>query len=200
MVEPAAPPRPWRLCGGCRKPRPFVSSGKIRLNANGRRLDAWLIYRCIACDRTWNRTVAERIAVSSVPDAKLQAMHRSDPDWVRNREFDLAFLRRYSSRIDLDCDLVVKKSPPQAVPWDWSIITLHIEAPWPTVIRLDRLLSNKLPISRSGLRAMERKGSVKIFPVPAASLKKPVLGRITVRFVASMLAEEHRAALAGQSL
>ncbi len=198
-VEPIASPDPWRQCSGCGEPRPFVSSGKIRLNANGGRLDAWLIYRCIACDRSWNRPLAERVAVSSVSEADLRAMQQSDRDWVRKQEFDLVSLRRHCRRVDLHSDLVVKKFSPQPIPPDWSTIALHIAAPLPTGVRLDRLLSNELPIPRSGLQAMYRRGGLEIGPASSTSLKKALFGQVTVWFLASKLADEQRVALASTS-
>jgi hypothetical protein len=53
-------PQPILNCSRCSGARPFRSSGLFRLNANGKRLDAWLIYRCAACDNAWNRTIFER--------------------------------------------------------------------------------------------------------------------------------------------
>ena len=58
--HPRTPPQPWLACSRCRDIRPFRCSEKFRLNANGKRLDAWLIYRCGSCDNTWNRPVLER--------------------------------------------------------------------------------------------------------------------------------------------
>src|SRR5262245_23844455 len=77
-VEPTTSPQPWKHCSSCGDIRPFLSSGKIRLTANGRKLDAWLIHKCATCERTWNRPIAERLAVASISE-DLQAMRRSDP-------------------------------------------------------------------------------------------------------------------------
>ncbi len=39
----------YHRCGGCGKKQEFVNSGKFRVNANGNRVDVWLIYRCKKC-------------------------------------------------------------------------------------------------------------------------------------------------------
>ena len=191
-AEPATPPQPWKHCSSCGDIRPFLSSGKIRLNANGRRLDAWLIYKCAACERTWNRPVAERLAVVSVPKADLDAMQRSDASWVRAREFDLASLRRYCDRIELPSEVSVAKTSAGGTAGSWSAILLTIDAPHPTGQRLDRLLATGLKLSRSSLAAMHRAGALQIEPASRAGLKKPVGGRLAVRFIASGIPEEHR--------
>ncbi|MFC0803867.1 DUF1062 domain-containing protein [Ensifer sp. P24N7] len=70
-IIPLIPPQPWVACSGCGGVRAFESSNKIRLNANGRKLDAWLIYKCSTCDRTWNRPIFERRNVRDIRPAVL---------------------------------------------------------------------------------------------------------------------------------
>ena len=62
-----------RFCPGYGCERPFVSSGKFRMNANGRRLDVWLIYKCPACGTTWNMEVVARTPVSELSPGRLRA-------------------------------------------------------------------------------------------------------------------------------
>lgn len=133
------------------QPHLFRSSGKIRLNANGRRLDAWLIYKCGSCEKTWNLPLVERVAVTSIAERDLRAMHGSDPAWVREREFDLATLGRYCDQIDIPPDLTVTKIVEGDLAGAWSVIELVIDAQRPTGQRLDRLLARELKLTRSEL-------------------------------------------------
>lgn len=196
-VEPATPPEPWRHCSGCGDLRPFLSSGKIRLNANGRKLDAWLIYRCAACDRTWNRPIAERQPVASIAQADLWAMQMSEASWVRAREFDTAALGRSCSRIELSPEVSVVKTVLNIPAGPWSVIQLVIDAPRPTGQRLDRLLAAELNLSRSALSALHRTGGLSVEPAARTGLKKPVAGRLAVQFTASRLMVEHGSPLRG---
>jgi hypothetical protein len=196
-VEPTTPPQPWKHCSSCGDIRPFLSSSQIRLNANGRKLDAWLIYKCAACERTWNRPIAERLAVASISEADLQAMQRSDPSWVRVQEFDLASLKRYCDRIELHPEVCKAKTSMDSMLGSWSAIVLTIDAPCPTGQRLDRLLATELKVSRSSLQSMHRAGGLQIEPASRAGLKKLVNGRLAVRFFASKLTEEHSMTLPG---
>ncbi|WP_306006517.1 DUF1062 domain-containing protein [Aquicoccus porphyridii] len=194
-IEPVTPPRPKRHCSTCADSRLFHSSGKIRLNANGRRLDAWLIYKCETCDRTWNLPLVERAIVSSISEADLQAMHKSDPAWVREREFDLAMLGRHCDRVDIPPDLNVTKSINGARPEAWSVIALAIEAPRVTGQRLDRLLAGELGLTRSELHAMAKAGGLQMESVSGKALRKPVKGRVTLRFASARLSERQRVSL-----
>ena len=75
-----------RRCGGCGKKTVFTSAGKFRVNANGRRLDIWLICRCERCGHTWNVPVYERIT----PE-------RLDPElYQRFMENDLPLAEQYA--------------------------------------------------------------------------------------------------------
>ncbi|RVC12935.1 DUF1062 domain-containing protein, partial [Mesorhizobium sp. M7A.F.Ca.AU.001.01.1.1] len=45
-IAPQTAPRPLINCNRCGTVRAYCSSGKFRVNANGKRIDVWLIYRC----------------------------------------------------------------------------------------------------------------------------------------------------------
>lgn len=53
-IAPKTAPRPLISCSRCGTVKAYCSSGKFRVNANGKRIDVWLIYRCIDCDNSWN--------------------------------------------------------------------------------------------------------------------------------------------------
>ena len=56
-----------RNCSGCGKKSHFSNTKKFRVNANGSKIDVWLIYQCEKCKHTYNLTIYERAKVSSVP-------------------------------------------------------------------------------------------------------------------------------------
>ena len=99
-IIPKRPPALDRHAADAEAFRAFQSSNKIRLNANGRKLDAWLIYKCMACDKTWNRPIFERRNVRDIDPAVLEALQSNDPDWIRAETFNLEALRRKSQRIE----------------------------------------------------------------------------------------------------
>lgn len=99
-ITPRTAPQPWLACSGCGDLRAFQASGKIRLNANGRKLDAWLIYKCLICDKSWNRPIFERQNVRDISPSVMEALQSNDPQWIRAETFNLEALRRKSQRID----------------------------------------------------------------------------------------------------
>lgn len=56
-----------RRCSGCGRKTRFQNAKKFRVNANGNRLDVWLIYQCELCKHTYNLAIYERQSVSSIP-------------------------------------------------------------------------------------------------------------------------------------
>lgn len=162
-VIPRSAPRPWIACGNCGSLKPFTSSGKIRLNANGRRLDAWLIYKCLDCAKTWNRPLLERENVRSIDCELLEALQSNDPEWIRKQEFDIDGLRRYAQRVDQVGSVdVYKQGSSQGR--DPTRLEIAFVVPLQTSMRLDRLLSAELGLSRSQLHALHADAELQCHP------------------------------------
>ncbi|MCQ1569696.1 DUF1062 domain-containing protein [Neorhizobium galegae] len=172
-ATPKTPPRPILGCSGCGGPQPFRSSGRIRLNANGKRLDAWLIYRCIACDGTWNRPIFERQTIRAIDPAMLDAMQASTPDFVARIEFDALALRAKAGRIEESDDIDMRKTVLHHDA-DWRRIAITLALPYPTGLRLDRLLAAELPLSRSRLQVLFDNGEIRVEPERKDVLKRGI--------------------------
>jgi hypothetical protein len=196
QVAPLSPPQVLRHCSTCGRSRPFGSSGKVRLNANGRRLDAWLIYKCSTCDRTWNLPLLDRVSVAEVPPADLAAMQSSDPAWVQARAFDLTALRRHALQILLPADLTVTKGPPDPVTAGWTRIALTLHAPCPVGQRLDQLLAQELGLSRSLIQSLQATGGLAVAMGPRSALKSPLAGTVVLHFDAHRIGDSVRLGLA----
>ncbi|KJS09893.1 MAG: hypothetical protein VR78_15300 [Hoeflea sp. BRH_c9] len=172
-IIPQTAPQPWIACSGCGGLSAFRSSGKIRLNANGRRLDAWLIYKCVTCDRTWNRPVFERQNVRDINPIVLEALQSNDPHWIRTETFNLEALRRRSQRVDEFPEFEIDKEMLHETP-DWTRLELELMAPLPVSIRLDRLLASELQISRARLQSLHDGGALRTQPDRADPLRRRI--------------------------
>src|ERR1700733_9919270 len=87
-------------CVDCRSESSTTGAGRFRVNANGKRLDVWLLVRCVLCDRTSKLTVRERAPVPSFNPAELDGYHASDPELVASTLLDPAFARRNHFTLD----------------------------------------------------------------------------------------------------
>ncbi|WP_051228730.1 DUF1062 domain-containing protein [Pleomorphomonas oryzae] len=158
-IVPRDCPRPVFACPTCGGDRPFHQSGKLRLNANGKRLDAWLIYKCDDCDRTWNRPIYERRLAAELPPDDLAALRSGDPAFIRRLAFDLAALRRKTPVIaqseEVGVEKVVTGGSAHA-----TDIEITLAVPYPVGLRLDRLLAAELGLARSRIVALAGEGQL----------------------------------------
>ncbi len=152
-IIPQIPPQPWLDCNGCSAPRPFECSGKARLNANGKKLDAWLIYGCSVCSKTWNRPIFERRNIGDVDAKTLEALQGNDPTWISVQAFDLVALRRKTQRIDEFDDVEVRKVVLSVTPV-WSSVEINMVVPMLASIRVDKLIASEFGLSRNRVRSL----------------------------------------------
>ncbi len=73
-------PASTRPCGKCGKQTDHICSGKFRVNANGKCLDVWLIYRCERCNNLWNMPIYSRVKPQSIPTELYQAFLENDEE------------------------------------------------------------------------------------------------------------------------
>ncbi len=172
-IVPQTAPQPWRHCSRCGGDRRFRTGEKARVNANGRRVDAWLVYRCTVCDGTWNRPILERRPLRTIDPAFLGALVANDPELMRRLAFDVDELRRQAGRVELFDDVVVIRTRlSEGVPAPRRLKIL-CSVPAPTGLRLDRLLGQELRVSRSVVRRLESSGALTVSP-PGSRLHRPV--------------------------
>ena len=172
-LTPLTAPRPWLACSGCGVPRALETTGKIRLNANGRKLDAWLIYACSSCEKTWNRPIFERQPLRAIELSFLARLQANDAELARAESFNLDALRRKALRIEESADVAIYKQVVNEMP-GWTGIEIAMVAPHPVDLRLDRLLARELPLSRSGLPELERQGRLRIAPNHGGALRRRI--------------------------
>jgi hypothetical protein len=187
-IIPKFAPRPWIVCSGCGSLRAFQSSNKIRLNANGRKLDAWLVYKCMVCDKTWNRPIFERRNVRDIDPAVLEALQANDPDWIRGETFNLEALRRRSQRIEEYPEFEIRKERLCDAP-DWQHLEIALSVPFPTSTRLDRLLASELGMSRPRLSVLHQSALLRTDPDRADILRRRIRTGIRVAVNRSALAD-----------
>lgn len=172
-ITPRTAPQPWLDCSRCRGPRGFRSSGKVRVNANGRRIDAWLIYRCIVCDSTWNRPIVERREVSTLDRHFLLSLQANDPDLVRGLAFDVAGLKRWTGQVQETDDVLVTRRVLSQSVQPVRLLEIECRVPQPVGLRADRLLASELRLSRSAIRRLATAAQILTVP-PGVDLRRPL--------------------------
>ncbi|MES0200610.1 DUF1062 domain-containing protein [Mesorhizobium sp. M0011] len=181
-IAPTTAPRPLINCNRCGTVKAYCSSGKFRVNANGKRIDVWLIYRCIDCDNSWNFGIFERCNRRDLEPALLQALESNDPALARRHAFDVVALRNRIGRVEEFPDVAVHKRRLGDIREAVIVLELELGLEMPTSLRLDRLLAGELGISRSRLQTLEEKRLLILGRDGAKALRKPAREGMTIRF------------------
>ncbi|MFJ8588788.1 DUF1062 domain-containing protein [Streptomyces sp. NPDC093595] len=101
VVVPTCLPLVRRRCHACASAR-FRASGKFRVNAHHKLIDAWLLVLCTACGDTAKLTLLERANVRSVRPELLDRLHDNDAGLTAELLRDPVVQRR--NRVSLDWD------------------------------------------------------------------------------------------------
>ena len=174
-IIPGSAPEPWLNCNRCRGTTRFRTSGKIRVNANGKRVDAWLIYKCTSCDNTWNRPVLERRHVSTIGPQLLASLQTHDPDLSRRLAFEKLGRKLQVEHFD---DATVRKEVVSESTRPADRLEIVCVVPQTTGLRVDRLLSTELRLSRSRIQNMQNAGHLAACP---DGLRRPLRNGLQVR-------------------
>ncbi|MER9305438.1 DUF1062 domain-containing protein [Mesorhizobium sp. M0496] len=180
-IAPQTPPRPLINCNRCGTVKAYCSSGKFRVNANGKRIDVWLIYRCIDCDNSWNFGIFERCNRRDIEPALLQALESNDPALARRHAFDVVALRNRIGRVEEFPDVAVHKCRLGGIRETATALELQLRLEMSTSLRLDRLLASELGISRSRLQALDERRLLIVVADSANALRKPIRQGMTIR-------------------
>lgn len=174
-IFPQEPPRPLLHCRRCGGARSYKSSDRIRVNANGKRVDAWLIYRCASCEGTWNRPILERRPVQSMDPIFLASLVANDAKVVNRIAFDADGLKCWAPHLQQATEVLVLKEVLSGNAVQPRALRIRCSVPYPVAFRLDRLLAEELFLSRSRIHALEKsKALVIASPNASRALRKPV--------------------------
>ncbi|MFC6880694.1 MULTISPECIES: DUF1062 domain-containing protein [Actinomadura] len=134
-------------CADCRSESATTGEGRFRVNANGKLLDAWLLVRCVSCERTSKLTVHERTPVRSFDQAVLHGYRVNDPELVASTLLDPVLARR--NRFTLDWTGAWRLDVPSTWLDDAWPFKVEVVFDDPVPVRPERLIAQGLGLSRN---------------------------------------------------
>lgn len=183
-IVPKTSPAIIRNCPGCRRKTAFHSSESFRINANGNKIDVWLIYRCEKCDSSWNLDIYTRISPGSLDKGLYERFQQNDRETAleygcckeilsRNRaealweqvEYDveiteLPLLQTHLSQTQYEKVQISPAEGSQEFNKERVLVTIYNQFGLP--LRLDKLLCSHFGWSRKEASEMEEEGLLRI--------------------------------------
>ena len=151
-----------RNCSGCGKKVHYVNTKRFRVNANGNKLDIWLIYQCENCKHTLNLTIYERQKASSVPkEAYLKFLDNNETlaeEYGRNT----AFFKKNKAEVDYGSYHFEKQRETENAECQDGQQLVVIKNPFELKLRPERQLADALSLSGSYVKKQIEMGSIKL--------------------------------------
>jgi hypothetical protein len=157
VVVPTCLPLVRRRCHACASER-FRPSGKFRVNANHKLIDAWLLVLCTACGETAKLTVLERVNVRSVRPQLLDLLHDNDRGLTAELLQDPVVRRR--NRIALDWDDAWRLDTGGSDHLDREVIDVSVRFAARIPVRPVRLIAEGCGLSRTEVERLITEGNL----------------------------------------
>jgi hypothetical protein len=156
-VVPTRLPLIIRRCHTCASER-FRATGKFRLNANHKLLDAWLLALCTACGETAKLTVLERMTVRAIPPELLDRLHQNDTDLTAQLLQSPALQHR--NRVTLDWDNAWRLDTDGSDHADLEVIDVSVHFAARIPVRPARLIAEGSGLSRREVERLITEGKL----------------------------------------
>lgn len=156
-VVPTCLPLVLRRCHACTSER-FRASGKFRVNANHKLIDAWLLALCTACGETTKLTVLERRNVRSIQPELLARLHDNDPYLTAELLQDPGVQHR--NRIALDWDNAWRLDTNGSDHLDRELIEVSVHFAARIPVRPVRLIAEGCDLSRAEVGRLITEGKL----------------------------------------
>ncbi|MDE6926668.1 MAG: DUF1062 domain-containing protein [Acetatifactor sp.] len=159
-----------RNCSGCGRKAHFTNTKKFRVNANGNKLDVWLIYQCEKCRHTLNLAIYERQRPASLPKEDYRRFLSNDEQFAEAYGRNIRLFQKNKAEVDFDgadYDYVVQAGSDASFSEtsgsgssDRIMLTIH--NPYGLKIRPEKQVAEILELSRSQVEKRMREGNIVI--------------------------------------
>ena len=156
VIIPTETFRIMRNCSGCGSKTVYRSTNKVRVNANGKQIDVWLIYQCTKCKHTYNLPIRSRISKDSINKAEYEALLRNDQEIVYKYGLDRVLFQK-SNAVILEPAYVLRDTGE-----DMMGDVIRFRNPYHLRIRYDKLIADCLKISRSEAKRVLEMGVLSV--------------------------------------
>lgn len=155
-------------CSGCKGKTNYINTEKFRINANGNKLDVWLIYQCEKCKHTYNVSIYERQKVSRLSKEEYGLFLENNKELAQEYGRDFQLFTKNKLEVDLK-DIEYNFIDSKGEKFIFAEMMFEdgqeiiIENPYGLKIRKEKLASEILMISRSKTKKMLDNNNIILF-------------------------------------
>ena len=153
-----------RNCPKCGRKTYFKNTKRFRVNANGNKLDVWLIYQCEECKHTLNISIYERQKISSIPKEEYQCFLNNDEQLAEMYGKNMQLFRKNKATIDFEkvnYDFVKLHETMEYGDFEEQIV-IAINNPYQLKIRPEKQIAEILTLSRSQAKNLLENGEMEL--------------------------------------
>jgi hypothetical protein len=167
-VEPIESYKVIRNCSGCNRKSSYHNTNHFRVNANGNKIDIWLIYQCEVCKHTFNLSIYERIKPSDIELSQYERFLRNDVMLSNQYGMDKTLFLKNRAAID-------EKGLNYKMQADSSVVMLdtyyihfkpgdlvEIKNPYRLKIRTEKIVAEVLGVSRMKEQRLENNKMISV--------------------------------------
>ena len=158
-----------RNCSGCGTKAVFHNTQRFRVNANGNKLDVWLIYQCTKCKHTNNLTIYTRLSPEMLSLDERLKFSQNDADLAYHYGTNAHFFAQNKAEVDWSAvqyqieKMTSEQHSHRELNGNFSKGDLIIlNNPSHLRVRSEKVISEVLNISRSKLNTCIKSGHVQI--------------------------------------
>lgn len=144
-----------KYCPKCGCQTAYESSGNFRVNANHNHLDVWLIYLCQKCSCSWNMDIISRVEKKAIDKDLYVKFLENDPELADHYAYDSNTHFKNKVVMDYNSLLYEIKGDNISLPDLKEAVEIEILCKYALNLRLDKVLSRQLQVSRNELRRLE---------------------------------------------
>lgn len=173
-----------RRCPICGIKTSYNNSNNFRVNANGNRIDVWLIYQCNKCKHTYNLTILDRWKKEDLSPQQYKSFMESDKELAMNYGMDKSIFSKNKAEIDkngIKYQTIPKNVQKHTVDKQTFYLAgdlIEVRNPYELKIRTDKMISEILQISRTKATQLEISGVIHLNHHPGQNLELLIKGNI----------------------
>ncbi len=151
-------------CSGCGCKAVFHNTNCFRVNANGNKIDVWLIYQCVKCKHTYNLTVYERCKTESILRQEYEGYLSNSGELAFAYGTDSNFFARNKTEVDWSKIKYIINRQKGMMAGNEQFFRkgdlLVVSNSYALKIRTDKVASEILNLTRSGVKGLEKSGAI----------------------------------------